>query len=111
MIGKGGLLIEVRVVNGGVGSPEEKKNFGQNTSGKSPKPARTDALPSPNGSHAMPMRGAKFLSEGLLCHGSPTVTWPSLTLRRFEILPLTSVGTVANSYRRPRLKVRLLLIL
>jgi len=62
-----------------------------------PNPARTEVLPLLNGSHAMPTRGLKFLSDGLLCHGDPIVSALSVTRRRFEILPLTSVGTVMNS--------------
>jgi hypothetical protein len=45
----------------------------------------------------MPMRGATFLSDGFSCHGSPTVSWLSITSRRLEIFPFASVGTVTNS--------------
>ena len=71
-----------------------------------PKPARTDVDPLPEGSQLMPSRGAMFFSDGFECHGSPTVRLASVTLRRLDSLPLTSVGVVMNSYLSPRLSDR-----
>ena len=59
--------------------------------------------PSP-GAHTTPTRGLNDFAVGFLNSG-PMVTVGSVRLIRFDVLPSTSVGTEANSYRRPMLSV------
>src|SRR3990172_1997537 len=86
-----------------------------------PNPPRREVFFEP-GAQANPNRGLKLLSVGLVknwssvptkgCPGylalieSGTETYASWKLTRLEIWSSSSLGTVVNSYRRPRFRVK-----
>src|SRR5579863_9044577 len=102
----GSLLDEPCRAKGAATPCVVKNSMGSGSTSKTPKPPRTEVLPLWNGSQAKPTRGSKLRRVGFEKNGEPRKGVVSVTLINRESRFLVSVGTVAISYRKPRLIVK-----